>query len=282
MLPSLRPSSNSSFGVVAYPAGASFGPRVMRDYEFVWIIEGDCEYRHGHQTVPAPPGSIVLCRRGETDFFRWDVRRRKPHAYFPSEITRLPRNWPKQAEWPVIRLATDGDILRPVFRHILRHAGGDPQLLQLSMAHLLTSFVLGQVDTGEIPRDALPEPVERAWQFVQRELEQRPTEPITLDDLAGAAFVTREHLCRVFAESIGHSPMETVRLARLDRALDLLARSNYSIGQIAGLCGFASNFHFSRRFKDAYGKSPRTLRNEIRAGATPPVPRLLMRARSAN
>jgi len=277
MLPRLRLPTQTSHGVVTYPAGATFGPRQMRDYEFVWIVEGDCEYRHGQQTVPAPPGSIVLCRPGETDFFRWDVRRRTQHAYFHFDITRVPRNWPKPADWPLVRNTSEGDILRPVFSHILRHVGGDPELLHLSISHLLACFVLGQIDTGAIPRDTLPEPVELAWQFIQRQLDRDAAEPITLDDLAGAAFVTRGHLCRIFADAIGHSPMETVRLARLDRALDLLARSNFTIGQIAELCGFASNFHFSRRFKDAFGKSPRAMRAQIHEGATPPAPRLLIR-----
>ena len=85
------------------------------------------------------------------------------------------------------------------------------------------------------------------------------------------------NLCRVFTESIGRSPMETVRLARLDRAMDLIARSNYSVGQIAELCGFASAFHFSRRFKDAFGQSPKALRTAIRNGAAPPTSKMMLR-----
>jgi transcriptional regulator GlxA family with amidase domain len=65
-----------------------------------------------------------------------------------------------------------------------------------------------------------------------------------------------------------------VRLARLDRAATLLVRSNFSVQEIAELCGFASAFHFSRRFKEAYGQSPRELRQQVRAGATLPAPRL--------
>jgi len=278
MTADLRLSLPTAHGIVTYPAGATFGPRAMGEYEFVWVIEGDSEYRWGKQTVPAPAGSIVLCRPGAIDFFRWDRDRRTQHAYFHFNLQRTPKHWPKQDLWPLVRQTTDGDILRPAFRHVLRYVnGGEPELVRLSMAQMLTSFVLGQIDTGDIPRDTLPDPVERAWRFVQQTLDRAPGDPITLDDVAEAAFVTREHLCRVFADSIGHSPMETVRLARLDRAMDLLARSNYSIGQIAGLCGFASGFHFSRRFKDAFGRSPREMRKSIHAGATPPVPRLLSR-----
>jgi AraC-like DNA-binding protein len=278
MLADLRITPPTHSGVATYPAGATFGPRAMRDYEFVWIIDGDCEYRWADQTLPAPAGSIVLCRPGETDFFRWDPHRRTQHAYFHFGVQRFPKHWPRLADWPLVRASEPGDVLQSTFRHLLRWIStGDAGLIRLSVAQLLTSFVLGQTATGDIPRDALPEPVERAWRFIRQHLDRSPVEPITLDDLAEAACVTKEHLCRVFAEAIDHSPMETVRLARLDRALGLLARSNYSIGQVATLCGFASSFHFSRRFKDAFGQSPRAMRYALRDGKTPPITKLLTR-----
>ena len=111
MLPDLRLTLPSATGIVTYPAGALFGPRHIRDYEFVWIIEGDCEYRRGSVTVPAPPGSVVLCRPGETDFFRWDRDRRTQHAYFHFNLTRWPKTWPKQTAWPLVRNAVEGEIL---------------------------------------------------------------------------------------------------------------------------------------------------------------------------
>jgi AraC-like DNA-binding protein len=217
------------------------------------------------------------------DFFRWDVDRRTRHAFFHFNVEQIPRSWPKPPAWPAVRVPGDGDILRPMFRHVLRWAGaGDADLIRQSIGQMLSAYVLNQIDTGEIPHDALPEPVERTWAFIQKTLDQSPAHPLTLDDLADAGCVTKEHLCRLFGDATGRSPMETVRLARLDRALTLLARSNYSIGQIAELCGFASGFHFSRVFKEAYGRSPRDLREAIRNGATPPVPRLIREKRSDN
>jgi AraC-like DNA-binding protein len=51
-------------------------------------------------------------------------------------------------------------------------------------------------------------------------------------------------------------------------------RSNYTIGEIAAMCGFGNPFHFSRRFKEAFDLSPRTMRQRLAAGMTPPVPLL--------
>src|SRR5947209_929804 len=98
----LKLSFPTGYGVALYPAGATFGPRVMRDYEFVWLIEGDAEYRWGDAVVQAPEGSIVLCRPGATDFFRWDPKRRTRHGYYHFRIQSLPKDWPPEKLWPLV------------------------------------------------------------------------------------------------------------------------------------------------------------------------------------
>lgn len=272
----LRVTQPRVAGIATYPAGATFGPRLLRDYEFVWVIEGEVEYRWGQATVAAPPGSIVLCRAGATDFFRFDPHGRTCHGYFHFTILTTPADWPAPAGWPLVRPATDDDILRPLFRHLLTWAGkGNALQCELTIAQLLTAFVSGEIAIGDVPREALPEAVERVQAYIHERLEREPDVHLCLADLAAVAGVNREHLCRLFTAATGRSPMETVRLARLDRAATLLARSNYSIGEIAAMYGFASPFHFSRRFKEAYGRSPRDLRRGLAAGATPPTPRLL-------
>ena len=264
-------------GVAIYPAGATFGPRVMRDFEFVWLIEGDAQYRWGDVIVDAPEGAIVLCRPGATDSFRWDQHRRTRHGYYHFNLLKMPKNWPAVDTWPLVRQPQEGDVLRPLFRHLLTWSGrGNDLLCKLTMAHMLTAFVFGETAAGDVPREALPDAVDRAWSFIRQRIEERPETDIDLSELARVACVTPEHLCRLFKSVLGHSPVETVRLARLDRAAVLLARSNYSVGEIAHMCGFASQFHFSRRFKQAYGTSPLQLRKSIQDGAAAPLPRLLM------
>lgn len=262
-------------GVATYPPGATFGPRMTRDYEFVWVIEGDVEYSRDGTTIPAGPGSVILCRPGGTDSFRWDPCNRTRHGFFHFEVFSLPDAWPPPGEWPLLRHPVEGDVLRPLFRHLLTWAGrGDPLLLRATMAHMLASFVSGEIAGNDLPHNALPDAVERAHAYLQERLEEDPSSPITLPDLARAALVSPEHLCRLFRSSTGLSPIETVRLARLDRAAILLARTNFSVAEVGAACGFPNPFHFSRRFKEAYGQSPRDLRKSIQGGATPPTPRL--------
>lgn len=274
----LKLSLPTGYGVALYPAGATFGPRVMRDYEFVWLIEGDAEYRWGEAVVQAPEGSIVLCRPGATDFFRWDPKRRTRHGYYHFSIQSLPKDWPPEKLWPLVRIPSEDDVLRPLFKHLLTWwQKGNPLLCRLTMAHMLTSFVCGETSSGDVPRDSLHAAVERAMTFIRARLEDDPGARIALPDMAKAACVTPEHLCRLFKSATGRSPVETLRLARLDHAALLLARSNYAVREISEQCGFANPFHFSRQFKQAFGTSPREMREKIKSGGITPLSRLARR-----
>jgi AraC-like DNA-binding protein len=261
-------------GVATYLPGATYGPRNMVDYELVWIIDGNCEYRRDETTVAAPPGSIVLCRPGARDFFQWDREHRTRHAYVHFNVEAVPETWAAQRDWPLVRRADEGDILRPLFRHLLSWGPrADTALRDVVLTGMMAAYVTGQVSGGDVPYDAVPDAVDRALRHIRQSLDRDSNALLGLGELARAADVTPEHLCRLFKNSTGRSPGETVRLARLDRAMVLLGHSNYTVAEVARMCGFASPFHFSRRFKQAFGYSPRDVRLHLSSGAVPPSPR---------
>lgn len=274
----LEVSLPTGLGVATYPPGATFGPRHLRDYEFVWLIEGDAVYERAGQRYDAPQGSLVLCRPTSpdtTDGFVWDAQRRTRHAYFHFSLGQTPRVWLSPALWPLVRADEADGPLTHQFRYVLAWGrGGDPLTCRLAIAGMVAAWATDQTRAVDVPPDALPDAVERALAFMRATLDADPAASISLRQLAEAGCVSPEHLCRNFKSSTGRTPLETLRLARLDRAAVLLARSNYGVAEIARLCGFASEFHFSRRFKEAYGSSPRGLRDRVRGGETPPAPRL--------
>jgi transcriptional regulator GlxA family with amidase domain len=75
--------------------------------------------------------------------------------------------------------------------------------------------------------------------------------------MARAAHCTPVHLCRVFKQALDLSPLEYVRLLRLDQAANLLRRSARSLKEIAEATGFYDANHLSKHFKQVYGLSPK-------------------------
>ncbi|BCM90240.1 HTH-type transcriptional activator Btr [Abditibacteriota bacterium] len=267
--------------VATYPQGATFGPREAVSWEFVWLLEGHATYRFEgakeQGEIELRVGQLLLCRPDERDWFEWDREGRTRHGFFHFHLESPSEN---SSHWPRVRATTDDDLFGPLARHLLTWSEiGDGQQRDLAASLFLSAFISGQSSLGDVPPQRAPEPVERAMQWLYARLEDDASAPISLDALSRAAFVSPEHLCRLFKNTTDHSPLEVVRLARLDRAALLLARTNFAIGEIAHLTGFASQFHFSRAFKEAYGSSPRELRKKLERGEAMPLPRLLRKWR---
>ena len=86
------------------------------------------------------------------------------------------------------------------------------------------------------PRE--PHAAARAREFLERKV----CEPITLDDVAEAARVSRSHVIRLFRRHFGMTPFEYRRRLRLQRAEELL-RSGLRSVEVAYEVGFADQSH---------------------------------------
>ncbi len=277
-----------ALGVASNPPGATFGPRSMADWEFVLMLEGGARYRWCDRWWNVPQATVVLCRptpEGATDAFDWDPLLQSRHAYVHFDLPGLSAH--STAALPWVRALDDADVWRPLFRHA-RTLVAQPSspvrdaALLATTRHLLLTFAVDLLDAGPLPEPAWPEPVRAATAFALARLEADPSATITLAALADAACVTPAYLCRAFRRATGRSPLGFVRAHRLDRALAMLTRSNEPVGRVARACGFASGFHFSRRFKEQFGRSPTAVRDGARRGVTPPLPRLHRHWREVN
>ncbi len=80
--------------------------------------------------------------------------------------------------------------------------------------------------------------------------------PVTLDDIAKAANVSRSEAGRCFNTYMGCSPIDALIQYRLQMAHQLLNERTQTLQQISYACGFNSVNYFSRRFKQKYGYAP--------------------------
>jgi AraC family transcriptional regulator len=265
----------TSQGTAHYPPGATFGPRRMNEYEFVYIVKGDCQYTIDDKTFDLPEGGLALCVPGTIDSFTWDAKKPTVHSYFHFDISTKDDALGPASHWRRVLVPTQTDILVPLFQHVMAWAGRDEHTTAQSLRLLLRSFLLDQAATHQEQIDAMPPAIEAALRLIFSSLDHTPAKPPTFEDIVQASCVSKEHLCRLFSKHMGYSPMKTLMLARLDRAMGLVARSNFSVKQIAAAMGFATPYHFSRSFTQAFGHSPQQLRASVQQGQNPPLPRLI-------
>ncbi len=257
--------------VADYPPGATHGPRTLRDYEFVWMLRGDARWQVDGMAHAAPAGSVFLCRPGMRDRICWDGERATRHGFLHFMID--PR--PDDSDWPLVRHPQGDEILLPLLRHALWLRWQDPAaaLAQCSAALLLALhvFCTGRWGQAGHHRPELEHPVLRAvFALVARTWRGGVLLPLSLPQLAAAGGVSPNHLIRLFRRELGATPQQVLRHLRLERAADLLIRLDDPIAAIAERCGFASQFHFARRFKQVYGRSPSHFRRHIRTGGDMP------------
>lgn len=82
----------------------------------------------------------------------------------------------------------------------------------------------------------------------------------TLQDLARHTGVPPVLACKLFQQHLGLSPIRYLMRRKMEIAAELLVRENALVKEAAAHVGFSDPYHFSRRFKLAYGVAPMGLR----------------------
>ena len=91
-------------------------------------------------------------------------------------------------------------------------------------------------------------------------VDARYAEPITIDDLAAAAGLSRAHFSRMFTRTFGGSPRSYLQTRRLERAAALLRHTDRSVADICVMVGLQSLGSFTTSFSRVYGKPPAAYR----------------------
>jgi transcriptional regulator GlxA family with amidase domain len=93
-------------------------------------------------------------------------------------------------------------------------------------------------------------------------MEANLSEPLSLIDIAEDVGLSRRQIERLFRHEMGRSPARYYLEIRLDRARHLLIQSSLPVVEVAVACGFVSASHFSKCYREIYGRSPQQERLE--------------------
>ncbi|WP_303056811.1 AraC family transcriptional regulator [Victivallis vadensis] len=94
------------------------------------------------------------------------------------------------------------------------------------------------------------------------------SKPVTLDQMARAARMSRRSFCRHFRCMAGCSPAEYLQQFRIARAEELLTETDASVAEIALRCGFCDGNYFCRKFREIKGITPGAHRRASRSASS--------------
>ena len=101
--------------------------------------------------------------------------------------------------------------------------------------------------------------LKQAIDYIQAHL----NEEIRLENIARSIEMNSTYFCHLFKNSMGISPYNYVIEQRIERAKQLLSKSNLSITDIALECGFADSSHFAKHFRKVNGVSATKYRQQL-------------------
>jgi AraC-like DNA-binding protein len=244
-------------GSTHVPPRSTYGPYTTARWEFIWGLEGSAEVLSGEERFIFGVGSIQLTPPGVENHYLWSAAGRSSYGYaiFTGAL---------QPEWPRFREGRPDDIVPRLLDHILwldtLRPEGWRQSAAGALSYALHAFVTGHTATRIGPDLDLPDAITRSLAAVRRAWDQDPPRALSLNDLAMAAGVSREHLARVYRRYTGSGPMTAIRTLRIARSAELLSHTNQSVTEVAHATGFTSEFHFSRTFRARTGYSPTSFR----------------------
>jgi AraC family transcriptional regulator len=258
-------------------------------------------YRYAGSDVEVPPMRdymIVAYRRGTTAMRRQLDGRWTEEHLGPGDVSLLTRAadshwvWPEDVE--VVHVYLTQDELAATCREMYGRQVQDVELLDevraddpaihrtaMLIAHeaaqgaagsrLMVDSLTCQLSVHILRRHAhvlFREPGREQLTYAQQRavrdyVHEHLSEGISLDDLAGAAGLSRFHFARCFRQTTGTSPHEFVVRERVARAEVLLRRTHDPLLDIATRCGFADQSHMTRVVKKHLGRTP----GQVRAGA---------------
>ena len=109
--------------------------------------------------------------------------------------------------------------------------------------------------------------------------DSRYFEPLSVDDLAAAAGLSRAHFSREFRRTFGESPHSYLLTRRLERAAALLRTTDRSVADVCFSVGLSSVGSFTTSFTRNFGRSPTAYRAEFPPAALRArVPACIVRA----
>jgi len=182
------------------------------------------------------------------------------------EILACPR--PRFARLEGLDLEEAESVFAFLEREAAETRAGYLPIIRLKVMELV--LLLGREGTlGALPPkgSTLP-PKGRAAPFkaetLERLIEERYAERLSLDDLAAHFGLNPAYLSRAFRKESGSTIVEYVNKVRIRKSCLLLKKTESSILDIALCVGYSNLSHFNRFFRRSLGMSPREYRSRSR------------------
>lgn len=223
---------------------------------FMYVLEGNLWDTNKQRSTPCETGSFL--------FLNWD------EAHFNSKHStnargfhiELERQWFEERKldidlWSGSQLLDD-PYLHQVLAKLYAEFSRQDSFAQLSIELLLLELC-ERIQTKQTQDQHFFPP----WITKLKELLHDHQGDISLAFLSSQLDVHPVHLSRSVPKYFSVTLGEYIRQIRIKASIKYLIDPSYSLTEIAHLCGFSDQSHFTRTFKSYFSQTPRSYRKSI-------------------
>jgi AraC-like DNA-binding protein len=246
--------------------------------ELVFVIEGTCEHYYLGNKTTMVTGDTFIIVPGEEHSYDIHSRTVIINCIFYSEF--LKNDWDTLKKMSGIYNFV---VLEPLFRF----EANNNQILrlnpsELSHVHFLLSLIKKEFDTKsdgyvlaaksyllsilmilgrkwEQTYNVQSKSYEKKSELIEKALlyiNQNISNHLIVDELASLVYLSPDYFRRIFREVTKMSPVRYINSLRVERAKELLNKTDMTIGEISETVGIGDIQYFSRMFNEIEGISP--------------------------
>ncbi|MBC8078732.1 MAG: helix-turn-helix transcriptional regulator [Gorillibacterium sp.] len=238
--------------------------------ELLLITEGSGSYKINENTYTTAPQTLVILNQGVWHEEIPDRNNRNAMYYLsfsnfpitglePGEFISKERNptLVLDKHYPTIvrqfqQLVTENECGLPESQAMLQHQLG---LLLVCLVRLIYH---DRSMPGRKRNDHTQVTAE-----VRKFIQENYSTPITLEDMAESVYLSTYHLCRIFKQTAGISPVQYLIQYRIDAAKYYLSQPGYSNDRVAEIVGYLNMGHFYEQFRMLTGQTPGEYRRQF-------------------
>lgn len=214
-------------------------------YQIMYLVSGRMTVRYEGKSYTVSEGNLILLDLRKPHYYRADTEIRMQWYLMNGASLPAYYEYLTRMHSPVFPMDEKLIFLANSLKKELMQQEPNDHVVSMLITEILCSLSIKRESEQS-------EPVKRAKTYINTHY----SEPISLQDIAQHASLSKYYFSRQFQSEVGLTPWEYLVQIRLRHAMQLLSDSHQSIEAIAFACGYTSSSHFCRAFKKETGFSP--------------------------
>jgi AraC-like DNA-binding protein len=229
--------------------------RVLDEYRFLYISEGNGRLRSFEGEFILRPGSLVVLIPGEKHRYAPDLETGWTE-YWIGFTGTVPIDWFEKGKMgkniTIHSILNQKEMLIP-FEEAVDFTRSQRRALQQFLISCVTRILAYLIEDRNIKSDSpVPDIIERSKNIFEKSIYH----PMDMDELTRILNINYQTLLDQFRKKMDMTPYQYFLQLKINKAKELLMEGTLSIKEISYKLSFDSPYYFSRLFKRKTGVSP--------------------------